>query len=409
MSIKTLWSKNTIAKKSFILRRKNMNFDRNTTKFPTMLHRDIYMTALRITPPEMSLAEINKTDPDLAKSGHEFYDFMFELLADMYNDPYSYGMNPGEYERFTNGLKYYAAKRKQPTKARTYYDQSSKELSSYLGLMKSIAIYCKIDNDKCVLSYEDFESLKKQDRAVPIETVMKMFIKTGLCFKTEADGSVTVINEKYPHMFAAMSALALAVENSIKNPISKSLKYFFAVNYDYLEFRQIFQNYKPGYDDVVRFLSDDGRAVVESLHGIAKEYKMRESYGYFFIEYQYKSKHIMTITTDGWWHEPHGSQTQWGRYIHVRLRGSSRPEYLRHVESYGEAFVKYFQQHLNYCVCCNPDHTVGSNGVRQVFGRNVRLCSPEIRGDIKGLTEKDLPYIKKYIDLRIESILAGEK
>ncbi len=386
-----------------------MEFDRNATKFPTMLHRDIYMTALRMTPPEMSLAEIDKTHPDLAEGGRQFYSFMMELLADMYNDPLLYGMNPGEYEKFANGLKYYAAKRKRPTKARIYYDQSNAELSSYLGFIRSVASHYKVESSKCVLTAENYENIKKQDRAVPIETVIKMLERTGMRFNKNADNSVTVTNEKYPYMFAAMYALSLAAENSIKNPVSKSLKYFFAANYNYLEFRQIFQNYKPGYDDIVRFLPDNGRAIVQELHKIAKEYKLRDSYGYFYIEYKYKSKHVMTITTDNWWIEPNGSQKQWTRYIHVRLRGSSRPDYLEHVKSYGEEFVKYFQRHLNYCVCCNPDHVVGANGIRQVFGRNVRLCSPEIRGDIKGLTEKDIPYIRKYIDLRIEEILAGEK
>ena len=387
----------------------NMKFDRNTTTFPTMLHRDIYMTALRMTPLEISLAGIEQTD--LAESGREFYSFMIELLTDMYNDPCLYGMHPGEYEKFANGLPYNAIKRRQPAQARLYYDQSNAELSSYLGLMRLIADHYKPTNGNCVLTAEEYEDVKKQDKAVPIETVIKILERTGVRFRENADRSVTVINEKYPNMFASMAALSLAAENSIKNPVSRSLKFFFAVNYDYLEFRQIFQNYKPGYDDVVRVLPDDGREIVQALHKMAKEYKLRESYGHFYIEYKYKSKSVMTVTTDNrsWWIEPRGLQKQWTRYIHVRLRGSSRPEYLQHVESYGEEFVKYFQRHLNYCVCCNPDHVVGNIGKRQVFGRNVRLCSPEIRGDIKGLTEKDLPYIRKYIELRLEEILAGEK
>ena len=71
-----------------------------------MVHCDIYMTALRLTPPEISLAEIEKADPELAKNGREFYAFMVELLADMYNEPRFYGMNPRAYEEFTNGLKF---------------------------------------------------------------------------------------------------------------------------------------------------------------------------------------------------------------------------------------------------------------------------------------------------------------
>lgn len=39
-----------------------MEFDSNIAEFPIMVHRDISMTALRITPLEVSLPEIEKTD-----------------------------------------------------------------------------------------------------------------------------------------------------------------------------------------------------------------------------------------------------------------------------------------------------------------------------------------------------------
>ena len=220
-----------------------------------------------------------------------------------------------------------------------------------------------------------------------------------------ADNNVSVKNDKYPNMFMSMAALAKAADNSIKNPVSKSLKYLFAAHYDYLEFRQIFQNYMPVYDDVVHFLPDDKFAIVEALHKIAKEYDLHETYSYFYIEYKYKNKVVMSIWTDNWWIEPHGEQKQWTRNIHVRLRGSSRPEYQKNVQSYGEEFVKYFFRHLNYCSCCNPDHVVGKKGIRQVLGKNARICSPELRGEIDNPTIEDLPYIRKYIDLRIKEIL----
>jgi hypothetical protein len=397
-----------------------MEFDKNNTEFPTMLHRDIYMTALRMTPPEISLAEIDKTDPDLAKSGCEFYSFMIELLSDMYNDPHLYGMTPGAYEEFINWGKYHAVKRYQPKNALLFFDQSGAELSSYLDFLKEIAIRCKIDNRSCILSANDFEQIKKysflptrkRERAIPIETVIEMFKKMGLIFQRNDDGCITVINKKYSNMFKSMSALAKAADNSIKNPVSKSAKYYYVVNYDYLEFRQIFKNYWPDYNDVTRFLPDDDCTMVKDLHMIAKEYNMSETYsyygGYASINFQYKSKPIMHIWLDNTSKEPNRAQKKWIRYIIVSIRGSSRSEYLHKVECYGEDFVKYFRRHLNYCVCCNPDHVVGRSGIRQILGKNVRICS-DPGGIIKKPTPEDLPYIKKYIDLRIEEILAGVK
>ena len=106
-----------------------MIFDKNTMGFPTMLHRNIYMTALQITPPELSLSEIEKSESELAESGREYYSFMIELLADMYTAPESYGFHPGAYEEFTDGRKYNAVKRHQPNQALIFYDMSTAELS----------------------------------------------------------------------------------------------------------------------------------------------------------------------------------------------------------------------------------------------------------------------------------------
>ena len=391
-----------------------MDFDRNITEFPTMLHRDIYMSALRMTPPEISLAEIDKTDPDLAKSGREFYAFKTELLADMYSNPHLYGMNPGVYEEFANGQKYNAIKRKQPAKALAVHDQSLAELSSYLELLKSVASLCIIKDDKCVLSVEDFTYIKsykylpkrQQEKAVSIETVLNAFQKNGLEFHENADGSVTVLNKKYPHMFTAMSALAKSVDASIKNPVSSSLKYYFSYNWSYLDFRQIYQNYKPVFEDYVRFLPDDKLALVRVPHNMAKEYKMHETYARpFMIQYTYKGKKTMTISVHDLWTEPYGKHKQWIRCMWVSVAGSSRLEYQQKVEEQGEDFVKYFRRHLNYCCCCSPDHVLGRDGIRQVLGRNVRICGSDIGGAIKNPTMKDVPYIKKYIDLRIDEIL----
>ena len=392
-----------------------MEFDRNIREFPTMVHRDIYMTALRLTPPEVSLAEIEKTDPALAESGREFYAFMVELLADMYNDPCLYGMKTGAYEQFVNGARYNTVKRKQPVEARVFYDQSSAELSSYLELLKSVASLCRIETGNCALSAEDFAYIKsyaylpdrKRERAVPIDTVIDMFARIGLEFHRNADGSVTMTNGRYPHMFSAMSALAKAVDESVKKPASSSLKYFFTYNWLYLEFRQIIQNYKPVYEDYVRFLPDDGRAVMAALHDMAKEYKMRETYiRPFGIEYHYKGKRVVTIWVHDAWIEPHRAQKHWIRNLTVRIWGSARPEYQQNVEKCGEDFVKYFRRHLNYCGCCNPDHVAGSSGIRQVLSKNVRICS-DPGGIVKNPATEDLPYIRKYIDLRIDEISVG--
>ena len=345
-------------------------FSRDTTAFSTMLHRDIYATALRITPPETSLATLANAHPALAASAREFHAFIMALLADMYDDPQAFGMNPGVYEAFANGRKYHAVKRFRPDAARLHCDQAHAELASYHALLKQLAIRCKVENGQAYLSAEDFAYIKRYDYlpsrqkigAVPVETVLKMLRQSGMAFDDGADGSVRIHHSHYPQMFLAMSELAKSAEASVANPVSKSLKYFFACNYDYLEFRQLSDNYKPVYDDLVRVLSDGDRAVVEAIHQMAKAHKMRETFAHFTIEYHHKGQRVMSIRTDGLWLEPGQKNRQWRRKLTVSVWGSSRPEYQQQVAACGDDFVRYFRRHLNYCSCCNPEHMDGGEG-----------------------------------------------
>ena len=137
-----------------------MKFDKNIVEFPTMLHRDIYKTALEMTPPEVSLAEIEKTNPELVKSGYEFYAFMTGLLSDMYDNPEAYGMHPGAYEKFANERTHNALLRRQRAKTKLHADQSAAELGSYLELIREIGARCEIKDGRCVLSAEDFDYIK---------------------------------------------------------------------------------------------------------------------------------------------------------------------------------------------------------------------------------------------------------
>lgn len=393
-----------------------MLFERETTSFPTVLHRDIYMTALRRTPTEISLAEIQVSDPVLAESCQGFYDFMTELLADMYLDPCRYGMHPGAFEEYLNGRKYNAAKRTEPLQARTYYDQSAAEIACYLELIKSVASKCEIINGVCVISEKDFEDIKgygylpsrKRENVIPIETVLARLAEVGLVFRENADGSVTVENDRHPCMFVSMSALAKAVDESVKKPVSAALKYFFSYNWGYMDFRQIVQNYKPTYEDFIHFLPDDLVDFARKLRELTKPYKLKEVLARpFMVDYQYKGRLVMRIWLDSE-AAPSRSQKEWKRNLTVRVYGSPRAEYLQSVEAHGEAFVKYFFRHLNYCSCCTPEHVADRTGIRPVLGRNVRICA-DPGGVFVNPTPEDLPFIKEYIDMRMNELSAGVK
>ena len=390
-----------------------MKFDRNVTVFPTLLHREIYMKALRLVPPEVSLAELEKTDPIMAASGREFYNFMLELYSDMYCNPDAYGMTPGAYEDFAAG-RHYSFIRLRVKNTGNFYDLSGAQISSYENFIREIALYCNISDGCCYLTYDDFEKVKDLKRItavkgqhllLPIETVMKNLERVGLYF-CDNGKRIQVISEIYPNMFLSASALKHAVEDTINNPVSKKLKYFFGEYIDTLEFRLLQGIYYPNFEDQIRSLSDKDREAVIALDALTKEYKLRPNYkaSQNGFEYKYKGQYVMGVWTNGCFAEPNSKHSSWIRYVRCRIAGPVNSSYLENVEKFGDDFKKYFMRHLNLCSGCTPWHLADTSAVRYIFGRKVRFCSDNIAAVFAGFTMDDLPYIKRFIELRIDQI-----
>lgn len=390
-----------------------MKFDRNVTVFPTLLHREIYMKALRLVPPEVSLVEIEKTDPEMAASGREFYNFMLDLYGDMYCNPEAYGMTPGAYEDFAAG-RHYSFIRLRVKNTGNFYDLSGAQISSYENFIREIALYCNISDGCCYLTYDDFEKVKDLKRItavkgqhlmIPIETVMKNFERVGLHFSDDGK-RIQVISEIYPNMFLSASALKHAVENTIINPVSKKLKYFFGEYIDTLEYRLLHGIHYPDFEDQIRSLPNKDRDAVIALDTLAKEYKLRPNYkaSQNGFEYKYKGQYVMGVWTNGCFAEPNSKHSSWIRYVRCRIAGPVNSSYLENVEKFGDDFKKYFMRHLNLCSGCTPWHLADTNAVRYIFGRKVRFCSDDIAAVFAGFTMDDLPYIKRFIELRIDQI-----
>ena len=394
-----------------------IQFDKNVTEFPTMLHRDIYMKALRLVPPEISLAEIAKEAPEMAESGREFYHFMLELYGDMFCNPEIYGMSPGAYEDMAQYRKW-SYMRLRVKNVGDYFDLSETQIASYVRFIHEMALFCHMSEGCFYLTYDAFEKAKdlkrvtlvyKQKLLLPIQMVMKNLERVGL--KLQDDGEkIQVICKKFPNMFLAASALRKTVEDTIKNPVSKKLKYYFGEYMDTLEFRLLNGPYYPDFEDHIRHLSDENREPVMALDALAKEYKLRPNYkaSQYGFEYMYKGKYVMTVWTLGFYHEPTRQHNTWRRYVRCRVAGTVNPSYLEQVEIEGDDFKRYFMRHLNRCNGCTPAHLNSQNAIKKIFGRSVRFCSADIATEIAGLNISDLPYIRKFIEMRIKEI-EGEK
>lgn len=391
-----------------------IQFDKNVTEFPTMLHRDIYMRALRLVPPEISLAEIEKEDPEMAASGREFYHFMLELYGDMFCNPEIYGMTPGAYEDMAQYRKWRYL-RLRAKNFDDYFCLSETQIASYVRFIHEMALFCHMSEGCFYLTYDAFEKAKdlkrvtpvyKQKSLLPIQMVIKNLERVGLEILDNGE-KIQVICEKYPNMFLAASVLRKTVEDTIQNPVSQKLKYYFAEFMDTLDFRLLKEPYYLDFEDHIRYLSDKDREAVIHLDALAKEYKCRPDYKNC-LEYKYKGKYVMSVWTHGLYHEPTRQHNTWRRYVRCRVAGPVNSSYLEQVEKEGDDFKRYFMRHLNRCNGCTPAHLNSQNAIKKIFGRNIRFCSADIATEIAGLTINDLPYIRRFIEMRIREIEEGK-
>lgn len=384
-----------------------MNFDKEQKRFPTMQHKDIYMTALRARPPEITTAELEKTDPDMAESARQYYAFYMDLLGTMYEEPEAFGFHPGAWEEYAAGRKYTRCLRDNFTRTKIMSDRSGAELNYYLSFLNNLASRAKPVSEGCVLSAEDFAYVtgysflptRAREFPVPTETVLTMLARQGLEFYENPDGGRMVVCHKYPEMFRAMIALQRAVDDSIAHPKSPKLKYFFAENGCYLDFRQITGNYAPVYEDTARILPEEMRARMDTLRAWAKAYKLKEQVMHYGLGYYHKSERIIQVWCD-WYSEPRGHQKDWRRSLHFGISGSWDTVYTDAVLALGDEFKWYFMRHLNYCSGCTPEHLTRPWVVR-VFDRPVRICGVP-GGVFENPTEADMPYVKAYLDLKMQ-------
>lgn len=307
-----------------------MIFDRNLTEFPTMVHRDIYMRALRLVPPEVSLAAMEKTEPATAASGREFYHFIYELYGDMYCNPESYGMTPGAYEAFA-ASRNWSHIRLRVKDACAYYDLSEAQITSYMKFIYETALHCHISDGCCYITYDDFESVKDLTRKtpvktwrllLPIETVMKNLERVGLHFRD--DGSrIQVVHEMHPNLFLSAAALVpCGREYHYKSRLQK-LKYYFGDYMDTLEFRLRKVPTTPtSRTRYAHFLTKTANRL--SLWTIwQKTYKLRPNYkaSQLSFDYKYKGEYVMTVWTNGFFTEPNKKYTSWNRYVRLAYAG----------------------------------------------------------------------------------------
>jgi hypothetical protein len=350
-----------------------MDYSVNTTTFPTIVHRSIYQAAVNLRTPEEMLRYLPNASAKVRDGCREYHAFMFDMFSDMCENPEAYGMRPGYYEAFLNGRKHAAVARITPAKLEEANKDSS-IVATYEMFLSDVAKASQDINGEFFLPHGGIDKYPGwKNKLVPYDIRREGFRRAGFTWEERPDGTVQLFSEQYPHMLTAISAWVKADKKR-----------------------------KLSFEDVVSRTADESRAILETVHKMALQAKLKPQYPDNFcdtwIDYKYKTKRALRI-------QPGIvlRNNQWQIATLVRLWGSPRPEFLERISEQGEDFVRYFNRHLNYCGACNPEHIKSNDVLQIVLGRRVRLCS--CPGSVfYNPTTQDLPYIQKLIEIQKEEI-----
>lgn len=359
-----------------------MDFALELATFPTLVHRNIYAAARRVTPLDRSLRDM--ADGEMKESGRAFHAFLMDLFSDMYEDPAAYGLPAGLLEEFLHGRKLNGARRQEPAKTERLRSQTVNAVYGYQSLLYLLARGGEVQGGRLKLSPGVLEDAARRtgtaSSPIPLDVRLSGLARAGLVL--EGDEMVSL---RHPGMFPAMHALSGASEKM-------SSSGFFA--FQNLEFRNIAAPYKPVYEDYVNPLTASRRAAADRIDACARDLGMRPACNTFWkVDYKYKGVQALCLENATGDLAIRVSETySWDDpgLINTRLAKQS-PEFQRHI-----------LRHLWGCTGCSASHL---GAFVTILGHKRRVC---MGGGI-GLRwtnpgPEDLPFIFECLKMRREII-----
>lgn len=359
-----------------------MDFNRELTEFPSMVHRIIYSCARQLTPLERSLGGME--DGALRASCAAFHSFMLELLSDMYENPEAYCLPALALEDFLGGKKLNGVKRQQPAKTEKLWSQTVNAVNGYQLLLCMLSRDGQVRDDTLIVSSETLEAIAKRTGSaispITLEARLRALARVGL---VQQDG--VFISTRYPDMFASMHALASSSEKL------SSFGYFAFQN---LEFRNIGAKYNPTYEDYVQPLIAQRRAIADNIDAMARQLKAKPACNTFWkVDYKYKGVQALCLGTERGELDIRISETY----------GWDDPALInRRLEQESPEFQRYILRHIWGCTGCSTSH-LGAFTI--ILGHKRRVC---MGGGIglrwRNPSQEDLAYIRKCLEFRCQII-----
>jgi hypothetical protein len=369
-------------------------FTKNIHSFQTAVHRRIYIDGLRLTPIDVSLSDVDGVSEELIESCKQYYEFISNMLWDMYHDPKSYGFPAGEMEAFLDGRKLNGVKRKYPKQVNKLRSEVYNTACIYQQLLFSLAKVGQLKEDSLTLLKDEYELIKKRfDRpstskskgiteGVPFSKRIEAFAKNGLLISEGK--TVLITSSKYPKMLLALKELA---DSAAK------IKTFGEENFKACEFRQIFHSYTPKFVDVIQTLDNDQIEICNAIHSYLLSIKARPSCTtYWKVNYKYKGEQILQISTEGTELKILINGVYWWENLELLNNRLIKEEV---------KFQKFAVKQLNYCTFCSTTHEGG--GYVTILGHRARLCGG-VSFRFFNPDMKDYEYLRELIDIRADII-----
>lgn len=360
-----------------------MDFSKELTVFPSVVHKIIYSSAREIIPLEHSLSGID--DASLRSSCEEYHQFIMDMLSDMYEFPEAYELPALELEHFLDGRKLNGMKQKYPSKTKSILSHTRNTVDRYMALLSKIAYMGTPYEDRLDLSSEVYPIIEKaintSTSPISCEKRFKALSRIGL--KQVDTGFISV---KHPNMFPGLCALAQKTKGNTSG--------FSFYNFTKIDFRNINKNYKPSYMDYYLPLIKERQKTAFQLHEIAKQYGCREQINTFLkVDYKYNGTQVMLVdSSEGNVHVRLTETYAWNdsSLINERLRRES-------VE-----FQKQALRHLWRCNACSTSHL---GQYIDVLGKKNRVCGGGGIGfQWDNPSVEDIEMIKRLIEMRCDII-----
>lgn len=381
-------------------------FDPEQQEFPTFIHRYIWGKGVILMPPEKSL---QGADPALSPAFADFYRFLHDTYADMYQNPAVYFL---DCDRITSQVPRGDSPLGDWRKALVAAQhKNQKERSRILGEMNNIHIPFDFIGrclkhmvlqegaysvDKVAFEKEFLKKLTKT-YARSREDLLALWHRMGIDITISGERAV-FSSQLYPHMWEGLRRWQEAIQQHKKS----SRGYLYTMALRCQDYRIFLPDYSFNVESAAYFMSGEIKEYLDKINALLhslglKELRKLDNTSIVALGCDYKNTHLLYFTMDNA-----------RRVLRVAMFRPGSPQmeaFVREVEKQpnADAIKAFCLKGLNRCRKCGchplPPSQLGC--WMEVFGKRVNLCGGRFCYETGDYTEETFAIVKTLIEITV--------